>query len=101
MTINVEDSHAHEIADLLEKFKNMEDGGAYWTKSKITYTITSDQKRSTEVFLEAPFFAQDERILWMFMITEKDANMVTFIVILIVVYPSILMAILTLHRGLS
>jgi hypothetical protein len=82
ITINIEDSRAHEIVDLLKEFKNMEEGGAYWTKSKITYTITNERQRRTEIYLETPFFAQDERILWMFMITENVMNTVIFIRVL-------------------
>ena len=77
--INVEDKHAFGIVDLLKRFKDMEEDGAYWTKSKIIYRTADGQQRSTEIFLEAPFFAQDEMILWVYMIKEKDKKSVIYI----------------------
>lgn len=82
ITINVDDKEAYEILDMLKRFKDIEEIGAYWTSSSIVYTNTDDQEISTEIFLEAPFFARDEKILWMFIITEKDGKIVNYIRIL-------------------
>jgi len=72
----------HFLIDLLKRFKDIEEDGAYWAKSKIIYKATDGQQKSTDIFLEAPFFAQDERILWRYMITEKDKKSIIYIRIL-------------------
>jgi hypothetical protein len=81
IVINVEDKHAHGIVDLMEKFNDIEKS-AYWTESKIRYSSFEGQQVETVIFLEAPFLAQGERILWRSVIPDKDKRRVIYIRIL-------------------
>ena len=71
--IDVEEKDAHLIIDLLKMFKYIEEKSGFWTKSQVIYRDPNGRQITNEIFLEAPFVAQDERIRWVWWIAHgKD-----------------------------
>ena len=69
--IDVEDKDAHLIIDLLKMFKDIEEKSGFWTKSQVIYRDPNGRQITNEIFLEAPFLAQDEKLRWIWWITKR------------------------------
>ena len=70
--IDVEEKDAHLIIDLLKMFKDIEEKSGFWTKSQVIYRDPNGRQITNEIFLEAPFFAENERIKWFWRIVERE-----------------------------
>ena len=73
--IDVEEKDAQLIIDLVKLFKGIEEKSDYWTKSRVIYRDFSGSEITNEIFLDAPFLAQDEKLRWIWWIIQsKDDN---------------------------
>ena len=77
--IDVEEKDAELIIDLVKMFRGVEEKSGFWTKSQVIYRDFSGREITSEIFLEAPFLAQDEKFRWIWWIIQSKDDRRTII----------------------